>query len=128
MRNIILAAWLTIGLLPGLATAAEKAQVLAPQNTQELLTLCAVEMDNPEYEKMVHYCIAFLDGVVDYHDAMAEHKDMKRVLCYPRKATLANGAIAFIEWARSKQGDMKLMNEAAVLGAVRGMEEKWPCN
>jgi hypothetical protein len=127
MRNLFLAVGLTIGLLSGLATAAEKAAAMAPQNTRELFNLCAVGKDNPTYEKKVYYCIAYIDGAVDYHDAMAEHKDMKRLICYPNDATLVKGAMAFIEWARANQGDMKLMNEAAVIGAVRGMKAKWPC-
>ena len=127
MRNIILAAVVVIGFLPGLAAAGENAQAMAPKNTQDLFKLCSVGTDNPEYEKMVYYCIAYLNGAVAYHNAVAEHKDMERLICYPKDATLAKGAMAFNEWARGKQGDMKFMNEAAVIGAVRGLNAKWPC-
>ena len=127
MRNIILAAVLTIGLLPGVAAAAEQAQAMAPKNTMELYNLCAVGMDNSNYEKMVHNCIAYLNGAVAYHNAMSEHKDMERLICYPEDATLAKGAMAFNEWARGKLSDMQYMNEAAVIGAVRGLNAKWPC-
>ena len=127
MRKIIFMAVLSIGLLPGLAAAGGKGQATAPKNTQELLDLCAVGTDNPEHEKMVYYCIAYINGAVDYHDAVSDHKKMKRLICYPPDATLEKGANAFIEWAQGKQGDMKFMNEAAVIGAVRGLNAKWPC-
>ena len=39
---------------------------------------------------------------------------MERLICYPEDATLQKGA-------------MQYMNEAAVIGAVRGMAAKWPC-
>jgi hypothetical protein len=127
MRKLILTFVLVIGLLPCIATAAEKAQTMAPQTTRELLHLCSIGLDNPAYEKMVHYCIAYIDGAVDYHDAMAEHKDMERLICYPSDATLAKGAMAFIEWGNANRKDTKLMSEAAVIGAVRGLNAKWSC-
>ena len=127
MRNIILAAVLVLGLLPGLAAAGEKAQAMSPKNTRDLLTLCGVGTDNPEYENMAYYCIAYINGALDYHDAIVKHKDMERLICYPKGTTLAQGAMAFIEWGRGKQNEMEYMNEAPVIGAVRGMASKWSC-
>jgi hypothetical protein len=72
--------------------------------------------------------MAYLDGAVDYHDAISDHKEMKRLICYPNTTTLEEGVLVFIDWAQANQGDKKLMDESTVIGVVRAFATKWPCD
>ncbi len=72
--------------------------------------------------------MAYLDGAVDYHDAITDHEDLKRLICYPDTATLEQGVLQFIQWGEAHRGDEKLMTEPQVIGVVRALAAKWPCS
>jgi hypothetical protein len=52
---------------------------------------------------------------------------MKRLICYPKGATIADGRAAFVSWAQKHAQDKKLMDEIPVIGLVRALAEKYPC-
>ena len=97
-------------------------------DTQDLLELCTMPRNDPQRGEAIHYCIAYMDGAVDYHDALTDHKEVKPLICYPNTATLEEGVLTFISWAQEHQGDKKLMEEPTVIGVVRALAAKWPCN
>ena len=96
-------------------------------NTADLLELCTTPTDDPQYVEAINYCMAYMDGAVDYHDAITDHEQLKRLICYPETATLEQGVLVFIAWAEANQGDEKKMNEPTIIGVVRALADKWPC-
>ena len=96
-------------------------------NTRDLLDICTAGEDDPFWTEAIHYCVAYMEGAVDYHDAITEHENLKRLICYPASATREQGVQAFIEWGQAHSGDAKLMAEPTVIGVVRALAAKWPC-
>ena len=115
-------------LWPSLASAAVERRDIWISTTVDLLDLCTTPRDDPLRAESINYCMAYLDGAVDYHDAITDHEDLERLICYPDTATLEQGVMVFIDWAQENQGDKKLMEEPTVIGVVRALEAKWPCN
>ena len=126
LLTAVLALAAIVALWPGEASAVERRSFWV-SDTQDLLDLCTVPRDDPQRGEAIHYCLAYLDGAVDYHDVLSEHEEMKRLVCYPNTATLEQGVLVFIDWAQEKQADKKLMGEVAVMGVVRALTAKWPC-
>jgi hypothetical protein len=52
---------------------------------------------------------------------------MKRLICYPATATIADGRDAFVAWGAKHKGDSERMNEMPVVGLVRALAEAYPC-
>ncbi len=121
-----LAVMAVLVLWPSLATAVEKRDFTI-SDTEDLLVLCTTPSDDPLRSQAINYCMAYLDGAVDYHDAITDHEDLPRLICYPNTATLEGGVLTFINWAETNRGDQKLMSEPSVVGVVRALEDKWPC-
>ncbi len=116
-----------LALSSGLASAIERRDFWIT-DTVDLLELCTAPIDDPLRPQAINYCMAYLDGAVDYHDAISEHKEMERLICYPNTASLEEGVLVFIAWAQANQSDKKLMDEPTVIGVVRALEAKWPCD
>ena len=95
--------------------------------TEDLYELCTTARDDPQRPAAIHYCIAYLDGVVDYHDAVSAHENLKPLICYPDRSTLEQGVLVFIRWAEERQGDEMIMDEIPVIGVVRALANEWPC-
>jgi hypothetical protein len=73
-------------------------------------------------------CRGFIEGAVQYHDAVSDRKHLKRLICYPQTATVADGRAAFVAWAQRNLGNRKAMEEVPVIGLVRALADKYPCN
>jgi hypothetical protein len=95
--------------------------------TDDLYGVCAVTASDEEYLVTNQACRAFIEGAVQYHDAVTVKKHLPRLICYPKSATIGDGKDAFVAWARKNAGDRKLMAEVPVVGLVRALSEKYPC-
>lgn len=95
--------------------------------TEDLFQVCSVEPGAPEYIPASFACRGFIEGAVQYHDAVADRKNLKRLICYPQSATIADGRAVFVAWAKEHVGDKGLMNEMPVVGLVRALAKKYPC-
>ena len=95
--------------------------------TEDLYALCTTPRDDPQRQEAINYCVAYLDGVVDYHDAVSAHEDLKPLICYPDRSTLEQGVLVFIRWAEERQNDTMVMDEIPVIGVVRALASEWPC-
>ena len=129
LRNLTMVVFaLALGAVmsSGPASAVE-GRLFAVENTKDLLFLCDLPRDDPQRSEAINYCMAYLDGVVDYHDVLTDHENMNRLICYPDTATLEQGVLVFIDWAEQGQSDERLMAEPPILGVVRALAAKWPC-
>ena len=123
-RSVVVFA--ALALWPGFASAIEQRDFFI-SNTADLLELCTTPADDPLRPQAINYCMAYIDGAVDYHDAITDHEDLDRLVCYPDTATLEQGVMIFIDWGQANESDSKLMGEPQVIGVVRALNEKWPC-
>jgi hypothetical protein len=95
--------------------------------TEDLFQVCSVPPGAAEHVVASFACRGFIEGVVQYHDAVSGRKNLKRLICYPKTATVQDGQAAFVAWARPRVGDATLMNEVPVVGLVRALADKYPC-
>ena len=97
------------------------------RTTENLYDLCSVTSDHPDYAPAIYACRSFLEATVQYHDAVSDGKTLKRLICYPSNATLEDARRAFLAWAEANAGSPRVMAEMPVIGAVRALEDKYPC-
>ncbi len=109
------------------AVAAVQDDNLNFNTTEDLFQVCSVAPDAAEYAAASFACRGFIEGAVQYHDAVTDRKKLKRLICYPSTATVTDGRDAFVAWAQKHAGDRKLMDEIPVVGLVRALAEKYPC-
>ena len=96
--------------------------------TEDLYQVCSVQPGAAEYVAASFACRGFIEGAVQYHDAVSDRKHLKRLICYPKTATVADGRAAFVAWAQRNLGNRKAMEEVPVIGLVRALADKYPCN
>jgi hypothetical protein len=95
--------------------------------TEDLLQVCSVPAGAPESIAASFACRGFIEATVQYHDAVTDRQNLKRLICYPKGATIADGRKAFLAWAEKHEQDAKLMNEMPVVGLVRALAARYPC-
>jgi hypothetical protein len=96
--------------------------------TEDLYQVCSVQPGAAEYVAASFACRGFIEGAVQYHDAVSDRKHLKRLICYPKTATVADGRAAFVAWAQRNLGNRKAMEEVPVIGLVRALADKYPCH
>ena len=97
------------------------------RTTRALYNLCTVQPEDPLFSFARWACRGFLEATVQYHDGVSNRKDLKRLICYPAEATIADGRDAFIAWGKKNLNNTEYMNEYPVLGVVHALGEKYPC-
>ena len=92
------------------------------KTTKDLLEVCSASQESAAFA-----CRAFIAATVQYHDEISDRKKMKRLVCYPQGATIANGRDAFLAWGKKNADNTKRMNELPVIGLVRSLAGAYPC-
>jgi Rap1a immunity proteins len=115
------------GLLPSVAFATDSANFTL-KTTQDLYAVCSTADTDPLRAQAINFCEGYLLGVVTYDDAVADGRHLHRLICYPPTATRNEGIQAFVDWAAAHQQDQDVMNAPPIVGAIRGLASKWPCN
>lgn len=100
---------------------------LAFETTEDLYHVCATDGADPNHASAQLACTAFLEATVQYHDAVADRKHLKRLICYPQGTSIADGQAAFLGWATQNADDVKRMGELPVVGLVRALANAYPC-
>lgn len=119
------AALLAIGMAQPAAAVEEKN--FSFDTTEDLYRICTVEAADAAFTASQVACTAFIEATVQYHDAVSDRKQLKRLICYPQGATIADGRTAFLAWAQKNAGDAKRMAELPVVGLVRALSKAYPC-
>jgi hypothetical protein len=115
--------------LPFLASAFAPAFALEPEDlgfetTEDLLAVCSA----PPASAAQLACTGFIEATVQYHDAVSDRRNLKRLVCYPSGTSIEDGRAAFLSWATANKDDAELMGEMPVVGLVRALAEAFPCN
>jgi len=114
------------GMLPG-ANAALSEASFDLKSTEDLQALCAATSEDELYVPANYACRGFITGAVQYHDAVTDEENLKRLICYPSTATIVDGEQAFVAWAEANNGNAELMGELPVIGLVRALAAKYAC-
>jgi hypothetical protein len=117
----IAAAWLSTGAL-----ALDESDFKF-DTTEDLYQVCSAEGAGEGVTEARLACRAFIEATVQYHDAVSDRRKLKRLICYPGTATIADGRDAFVAWGAKHTGDSERMNELPVVGLVRALAEAYPC-
>ncbi len=125
-KSLTLSACILVGsVLPAAALEKEDFNF---HTTEDLYSLCSVPQSHGEdYVAASYACRGFLEATVQYHDGVSDRKNLKRLVCYPKGTTLAEGKAAFIAWVEKNKKNTELMNELPVIGLVRSLADKYPC-
>ncbi|MBK1719281.1 Rap1a/Tai family immunity protein [Thiocystis violacea] len=115
------------GGLASLGAGATNEAAFRFDTTVNLYEICTLPEDAAGFPVANQACRAFIEATVQYHDEVSARKKLKRLVCYPKGATIEEGKQAFIEWANAHSGDSKLMGEQPVVGLVRSLAAKYPC-
>ncbi len=124
--NVLLVIALLSFAVPLAVNAADKMDFKL-DNTRQLFNLCAVSPDDPLYIPAIYACRGFIEAAVQYHDAVSDRKHLKRLICYESDTSIEDGRLAFVDWAQAHQEDETHMTEQPVIGLVRALAEKYPC-
>jgi len=95
--------------------------------TEDLYMVCSTPTTAPEYQVAHFACRAFIEATVQYHDAVSDRERLKRLICYPKQATIGDGRRAFLRWAEANASSEQRMEELPVVGLVRALSDSYPC-
>lgn len=95
--------------------------------TEDLFGVCGTAPEQPEHTVARFACRAFIEATMQYHDAVADRKNVQRLVCYPATATIGDGSEAFVTWAEANKDNTALMAEQPVMGVVRALAARYPC-
>ena len=126
MKNVFLLFVVLLICLPLKAGAVDE-QDFKYNTTQDLYDLCSIDPSSADYAPAIYACRAFIEAAVQYHDAVSDGKNLKRLICYGPDATIEEGRKVFVEWVEKNNGDEKKMAEIPVIGLVRALADKYPC-
>jgi hypothetical protein len=91
--------------------------------TEDLVAVCSA----PASSAAQLACTGFIEATVQYHDAVSDRKNLKRLICYPAGTSIEDGRKALLSWASVNQSDAELMSELPVVGLVRALADAYPC-
>ena len=130
MRKIAIALMLLIFVCPGLLVEVRAdndmkiEEDVKLETTQDLLDICSLDKDHPQYTKAASFCLGFITGAVHYHAAISKGPVMKAIICPTGPVSRFEAAEVFIEWAKKHP---EFMDEPPVEGLFRSAVAKWPC-
>ena len=130
MRKIVIISMLLLLVCPGLIVEGKTEENSSLEGdakletTQDLLDICSLDKEHPQYTKAVSFCLGYLTGAVHYHRAISRGPDIKPIMCPDGPISRFEAVEVFIEWAQKHPG---FMDEPPVQGVFRAAAEKWPC-
>lgn len=114
------------GLLSGPALAVTN-EDFNFERTDNLIHVCSVPAEAPEYVASTLACTAFLEATAQYHDLSTAGKKDKALVCIPSGVTVGDVRGIFLAWGEQHKNDKKLMAELPVNGVMRALYIKYPC-
>ena len=95
------------------------------KNTRDLVKLCRANPGSDLYYSARAFCLGYLDGAWDYHQASTGGLRSKAIAC-PGPEVIRDEAVeVFLAWA--KKNVKSVGDETAVNGVMRAFSDKWPC-
>jgi hypothetical protein len=95
-----------------------------PQSADDLRKLCSRQPSESHYAEARSFCLGFIEGAGQFHDAIVEVEDVERMVCANGEATLNDVVVVFLEFAADNPEHMGKRAVDVVIEAAAG---KWPC-
>jgi hypothetical protein len=124
--SLAVIAALLVGAMAQPAAAIEES-AFGFATTKDLYRICSTDAQDPDFTSAQIACTAFIEATIQYHDAVSNRKQLKRLICYPQGATIADGYKAFVAWGAQNAGNAKRMGELPVVGLIRALAKAYPC-
>jgi len=93
--------------------------------TRDLVKLCKVSPGADLYNAAQAFCLGYVDGAWDYHQALTAGASFKAIVCPGPDVTRDQAVDVFLAWA--KKNSKLVGDETAVHGVMRAFSNKWPC-
>jgi len=91
---------------------------------QDLLDMCTLPPSHPDYPVAHAYCVGFIEGAGQLHDALAAGPGFARLVCGTENVKLEDVVTVYAEYAVANPQHMK---ESAIDSLIRAAAAKWPC-
>ncbi len=114
-------------VVSALAPARAQTTIFDVRTTRDLVGLCSLPNTDERYATALNACWGFIEGAIQYHDAVTDRRNLKRLICYPEGTTVEDGRRIFVAYGEANRGDATAMDEQAVVGLVRALAAAYPC-
>jgi hypothetical protein len=91
---------------------------------QDLLDMCTLDANHRDYPVAHAYCVGFIEGAGQLHDALAAGPEFDRLVCAPKNVTLDDVVTVYSSYAAANPQHMK---ETAIDSLFRAAAAQWPC-
>ncbi len=91
---------------------------------QDLYNVCTLNPNHSHYPVAHAYCVGFIEGAGQFHDALVAGPDFDALVCDHGNATLDEVVTVFAQYAVANPQHLK---EGAIHNLVRATAAKWPC-
>ncbi len=95
------------------------------ETTRDLVRLCRVQADDPLFGVARGFCLAYVDGAWDYHEALTAGANHNALSCPGYEVTRNEAVRAFLSWADANTE--ALDTDSPVHGVMQAFSERWPC-
>ena len=123
MEKKLFVVGLVLTLLASPAMAVNEASFKVT-TTKDLADLCGVKEGDRYYEFSRGFCLGYIDGAWDYHQALTKGPDFDALACPDPSVTRDQALQVFLGWAKANPGQL---GETPVQGVMRAISDKWPC-
>ncbi len=124
MRKTLCAAGAAMMLFSAQGSAATPENYVV-QTTGDLVKLCSVNEGHDLYRSARGFCLGFLEGAWEYHQALTAGASFTALACPGPDVTRDQAADVFVAWA--EKNPQALNREKPVHGVMRAIIDKWPC-
>ena len=90
----------------------------------ELVDVCTVGENHPDYRMAMAFCYGFFEGGIHYDRALAVSPDHERIVCEPNSTTRTQVVEVFVAYMKANP---KYGEEMPIDAIFRALIDKWPC-
>jgi Rap1a immunity proteins len=93
---------------------------------KELADLCSADEGDPLHAEARMFCYGVLEGIAQYHDAMARGPEGERIVCPERPVTREEYVGVFLDWVKANPD--RASSEPPADAVIQAALEEWgPC-
>lgn len=93
---------------------------------KELADLCSADQGDPLHTEAKMFCYGVLEGLAQYHDAMARGPEGERIVCPEGQVTREEYVQMFLDWVEANR-DVASSEPPADAVIAAALEEWGPC-
>jgi hypothetical protein len=93
---------------------------------QQLADLCSADEEESMHAEARMFCYGVLEGIAQYHDAMARGPEGERIVCPERPVTREEYVGVFLDWVKANPD--RASSEPPADAVIQAALEEWgPC-